>query len=165
MPRKSKPADTELDFSDNDTTVQENTEMTTATADGPQVTVGVAAPARTRTGAGRSRSDNPFDPIMGDLYESGEWAGVPFENDEQEQKFRNQLKNASQYAGYGLDMGVDTNEPGVLKFHIRDKVVGRGRKPGSKKIDGHFYAPDELDENGNPTDEARSAKEGSNESE
>lgn len=151
-PSKRKPKKAS-ELEENDTTVQEGTtEVTTATdtepettdTEGPQITLGVSAPKRTRNGAGRKRGDNPFDDIMQDLYESGEWASVPFSSEDQENKLRNQLKNAAQHAGYGLDLGVDEDEPGVLKFHVREKVQGRGRKPGTKKAsDGKFYGPDD----------------------
>lgn len=147
-PRKRSPKKA-ADLTENDTTVQEGTTEMTSTeevteTEGPQVTVGVSAPKRTRNGAGRKRGDNPFDDLMSDLYESGEWASVGFSSEDQETKLRNQLKNAAQHAGYGLDLGVDEDEPGILKFHVRDKVQGRGRKPGTKKAsDGKFYGPDD----------------------
>ena len=148
MPPRKRSGKKKADLEETDTTVQEGTTEMTSTeeteTEGPAITMGVSAPKRTRNGAGRKRGDNPFDEVMSDLYESGEWASVGFTSEDQETKLRNQLKNAAQHAGYGLDLGVDEDEPGVLKFHVRDKVQGRGRKPGTKKAsDGKFYGPDD----------------------
>lgn len=111
------------------------------------------------TGGGRTRTPTEFDDQIPAWMESGKWKKIPVDDADDLKYVYNAVKRAADLHEVGIDrlQKDDEGEPMAVWVKVRPKQK-RGPAVGSKRIDGKVYGPDELDEDGNPTEEARKRK-------